>query len=946
MISLKKRCRDELLHLALILSLLRVSPEISLENDPFGIVTDLDLNNGTTWRYINPNVLRSHYVHPKNLDSVLLNYEQEVFADLNLLGRYDRINIIQNQNITSYLLNVNNTTTNSDSSAPTQPLPPVHIPSNDQTPTIEGSSLNAAGIDIELTQEDMDLIEVLWKQDVDLGFSLEPIVDQEPEKPGENKVNDSVPTSGEDDIEKLKELAKINDESVNKVPEEEAKEIDPWVGLNYTIDTETGEYVIKEDLNEPVSGAAYSSSCDLPLEDLSLPLPEYLLEEALQLIGLDDETPETGVNAKEIENVSFAPDKQDVHPAEPVGTETAEISENLLLESVLPSADSNLAAPEKADSLLAGSQSPKEASTSEEAGKEVKLEDDLDILADMIQTSQFHHPHPHHRAFQGRMPFVRTMSMEQRWQDLANLLSLPNPSDSNAMPHPFSHHHALHNYSHPHSHNMGYGPDAARGVLLHNATLTPPMGDLNSSVPYANIGGTNLGNAVATSMNLTNSSEPMGESAPTPHYKVEPSHDIMYYQNGSEINQTDGFLSSILNDEDLQLMDMAMNEGMYTMRMLDGNNAITNLSMNGTGASSMSRADIERMDTSSDSAVSSMGSERVPSDGEWCDGGSDSGHTSGDQYVVDYHNTKYRPFDYSYTSRQHTNSLGSTESARLQPVAQKKHQMFGKRYFQEQGTTNSISQPPTPVKYEYKDPSSTPYHSPNHTEGAVGPKIPEMKYSCSMELARQSQLGRNPLDHIQHNHTYHLPSENAGAMQRPVSRDKLKGKKSDEEHLTRDEKKARALNVPISVDDIINLPMDEFNERLSKYDLSETQLSLIRDIRRRGKNKVAAQNCRKRKLDQILNLADEVKEIRDRKMRIANEHEYMMQECQRMKDKYQQLYRHVFQNLRDPDGNPYSPYQYSLQTSADGSILIVPRTNNSLSNSERKDPPPSQGHKE
>lgn len=56
--------------------------------------------------------------------------------------------------------------------------------------------------------------------------------------------------------------------------------------------------------------------------------------------------------------------------------------------------------------------------------------------------------------------------------------------------------------------------------------------------------------------------------------------------------------------------------------------------------------------------------------------------------------------------------------------------------------------------------------------------------------------------------------------------------------MTRDEKKARALNVPIPVHEIINLPMDEFNERLSKYDLSETQLSLIRDIRRRGKNKV------------------------------------------------------------------------------------------------------------
>ncbi|PZC72121.1 hypothetical protein B5X24_HaOG211907 [Helicoverpa armigera] len=52
-------------------------------------------------------------------------------------------------------------------------------------------------------------------------------------------------------------------------------------------------------------------------------------------------------------------------------------------------------------------------------------------------------------------------------------------------------------------------------------------------------------------------------------YKVEAAqhpqqHDPLYYQNASAemtgpTNQ-DGFLQSILNDEDLQLMDMAMNE--------------------------------------------------------------------------------------------------------------------------------------------------------------------------------------------------------------------------------------------------------------------------------------------------------------------------------------------------------------------------------------------------
>ena len=121
------------------------------------------------------------------------------------------------------------------------------------------------------------------------------------------------------------------------------------------------------------------------------------------------------------------------------------------------------------------------------------------------------------------------------------------------------------------------------------------------------------------------------------------------------------------------------------------------------------------------------------------------------------------------------------------------------------------------------------------------------------------------------------------------------GRKSEiDEHLTRDEKRARNLNVPIPVQDIINLPMDEFNERLSKYDLSENQLSLIRDIRRRGKNKVAAQNCRKRKLDQINHLSDEVKEMRNRKMRLMNDRTCMLQESARVKEKFSQLYRHIF----------------------------------------------------
>ena len=56
---------------------------------------------------------------------------------------------------------------------------------------------------------------------------------------------------------------------------------------------------------------------------------------------------------------------------------------------------------------------------------------------------------------------------------------------------------------------------------------------------------------------------------------------------------------------------------------------------------------------------------------------------------------------------------------------------------------------------------------------------------------------------------------------------------------SRDERKARELNLPFAVSHIIDLPIDAFNELLTRFTLTEPQLNLCRDIRRRGKNKVS-----------------------------------------------------------------------------------------------------------
>ncbi|PNI86563.1 NFE2L2 isoform 6, partial [Pan troglodytes] len=102
-----------------------------------------------------------------------------------------------------------------------------------------------------------------------------------------------------------------------------------------------------------------------------------------------------------------------------------------------------------------------------------------------------------------------------------------------------------------------------------------------------------------------------------------------------------------------------------------------------------------------------------------------------------------------------------------------------------------------------------------------------------------------------------------GHRKTPFTKDKHSSRL--EAHLTRDELRAKALHIPFPVEKIINLPVVDFNEMMSKEQFNEAQLALIRDIRRRGKNKVAAQNCRKRKLENIVELEQDLDHLKDEK---------------------------------------------------------------------------------
>ncbi|MGI9278536.1 MAG: hypothetical protein ACR2PX_02775 [Endozoicomonas sp.] len=99
----------------------------------------------------------------------------------------------------------------------------------------------------------------------------------------------------------------------------------------------------------------------------------------------------------------------------------------------------------------------------------------------------------------------------------------------------------------------------------------------------------------------------------------------------------------------------------------------------------------------------------------------------------------------------------------------------------------------------------------------------------------------------------------------------------------------------VTKDKLTNMPVDDFNAMLANNELKDTDVAVMKEWRRRNKNKFSAQVARKRKREEVQGLDAEVDDLKKQKIELEEKLKSLPGEIKEWKTKAQALEKEAFE---------------------------------------------------
>ena len=198
-----------------------------------------------------------------------------------------------------------------------------------------------------------------------------------------------------------------------------------------------------------------------------------------------------------------------------------------------------------------------------------------------------------------------------------------------------------------------------------------------------------------------------------------------------------------------------------------------------------------------------------------------------------------------------------------------------------------------PTSPSFLSPAPSPAPSEHKATPPPSPPLP----STSWEKTRGPLLFGKHEDEIIHK----LVVSGPGAFARPVARDKF-----------------------------ISMPVEEFNQMLEQSKLSDIEVAFMKEWRRRGKNKTAAQVARKRKREELSGLDGEVAELHRQKAELQLKFDRLRSEIATLRERTVTAEEVIYRQYRTQRGAAVSRDSHTIHVSADDRVMLVPRTSSQV----------------